>query len=299
MRGKVPYRWVLRALLTSLLLMGGLSQPSASPPVDKSPTADRGDRPLIRVEGGVVTVNIAGASLEEVLREIRAQSRIRLVLHGSRPEKISAEFQAVPLDEALRRLIKTNFLLVYAPDGDLAEVWVLREPGERILSGESGSLDSLIGELQRGEPAQRWRAALALGEFKNEQALAPVIGALEGDDAPEVRQAAISALEDLGGHKAIAALAAAVSGDSDDSVRLSAVEALARLGGPEAIEPLTRALRADAEFLVRYEALVNLAELGDDRVRGSLLQALDDPEESIREKAQEILQRHSAGSREP
>ena len=77
------------------------------------------------------------------------------------------------------------------------------------------------------------------------------------------------------------------------------MEALAKLGGPEAIEPLTRALRADAEFLVRYEALVNLAELGDDRVRGSLLQALDDPEEFIREKAQEILQQHSAGGREP
>jgi len=251
------------------------------------------------VEEGVVTVKIAGTSLEEVLREISTQSRIRLVLHGSRPETISAEFQAVPLDEALRRLIKANFLLLYSPDGHLAEVWVLRQPGERILAGERESLESLIGELQRGEPAQRWRAALALGDFKNEQALAPVIGALEGDDAPEVRQAAISALEDLGGQQAIAALAAAVSGDSDDSVRLSAVEALAKLGGPEAVEPLTRALRADAEPFVRYQALVNLAELGDDRVRGSLLQALDDPEEFIREKAAEILQLHSTGGREP
>jgi HEAT repeat protein len=293
------HRWVLRALLTSLLLIGGLGRPVAGQSVDKSPIAGGGDPPFIRVEEGVVTVKIAGASLEEVLNEIRAQSRIRLVLHGSRPETISAEFQAVPLDEALRRLIKANFLLLYSPDGQLVEVWVLRQPGERILAGERESLDSLIGELQRGEPAQRSRAALALGEFKNKQALAPVMGALEGDDAPEVRQAAISALEDLGGQQAIAALAAAVSGDSDDLVRLSAVEALAKLGGPEAIEPLTRALRADAEFLVRYEALVNLAELGDDRVRGSLLQALDDPEEFIREKAQEILQQHSAGGREP
>ena len=267
--------------------MGGLRQPVAGQFADKSSTAGGGDPPFIRVEEGVVTVNIAGASLEEVLNEIRAQSRIRLVLHGSRPDTISAEFQAVPLDEALRRLIKANFLLLYSPDGQLVEVWVLREPGERILAGESESLDSLIGELQRGEPAQRWRAALALGEFKNEQALAPVIGALEGDEAPEVRQAAISAL------------AAAVSGDSDDFVRLSAVRALAKLGGPEAVEPLTRALRADAEFLVRYEALVNLAELGGERVRGSLLQALDDPEEFIREKAAEILQQHSTGGHEP
>jgi HEAT repeat protein len=77
------------------------------------------------------------------------------------------------------------------------------------------------------------------------------------------------------------------------------VEALAKLGGPEAVEPLTRALREDAEPVVRYEALVNLAELGDDRVRGSLRQALDDPEEFIREKAAELLQLHGTGGREP
>jgi hypothetical protein len=279
--------------------LGGLGRPVAGQSVEQFSPADGGDRPLIRVEDGVVTVKIAGASLGEVLKEIEAQSRIRLVLYGSRPETISAQFQAVPLDEALRRLIKANFLLVYAPDGDLAEVRVLREPGERILSEESGSLDSLIGELHRGEPAQRWRAVLTLGEFKNEQALVPVLEALQGDGAPEVRQAAISVLEDLGGQQAMAALAAAASGDSDDFVRLSAVEALAKLGGPEAVDPLTRALRVDAEPFVRYEALVNLAELGDDRVRGSLLQALDDPEEMIRDKAAEILQRQSAGDREP
>lgn len=293
------HRWVIRALLTTFLLMGGVGSPVAGQSVAQSPPAAGGDRPLIRVEEGVVTVKIAGASLEEVLKEISAQSRIRLVLHGFRPEPLSAEFQAVPLDEALRRLIKANFLLVYAPDGNLAEVWVLRKPGERTLSGERGSLDSLIGELQRGEPAQRSRAALALGEVKNEQALAPVIEVLEGDDAPEVRQAAISALEDLGGQQAIAALAAAVADDSDDFVRLSAVKALAKLGGPEAVEPLTRAVRADAEFLVRYEALVSLAELGDDRVREALLQALDDPEEMIRDKAAEILQRHGTGGHKP
>jgi hypothetical protein len=54
------HRWVLRALLTTFLLMGRLSQPSASPPADESHTADRGDRPLIRVEEGVVTADRQG-----------------------------------------------------------------------------------------------------------------------------------------------------------------------------------------------------------------------------------------------
>ncbi|MGB4780818.1 hypothetical protein, partial [Candidatus Methylomirabilis sp.] len=125
-----PHRWALRALLISLLLLSVLGQPRASPAIEASPPADGGARPLIRVEEGVVTVKIADAPLEEVLKEISAQSRIRLVLHGSRPELLSVAFQAVPLDEALRRLITANFLLLYSSDGDLAEVWVWRRAPE-------------------------------------------------------------------------------------------------------------------------------------------------------------------------
>jgi len=51
---------VLCALLTSLLLIGGLGHPLAIQFADTSPTADRGDRPLIRVEGGVVTADRQG-----------------------------------------------------------------------------------------------------------------------------------------------------------------------------------------------------------------------------------------------
>ena len=75
----------------------------------------------------MVSVKIAEAPLEEVLREISAQSRTRLVLHGPRPEKVSVEFQTLSLEEALRRLIKANFMLLHAPGtkGHVVEVWTL------------------------------------------------------------------------------------------------------------------------------------------------------------------------------
>jgi hypothetical protein len=250
------------------------------------------------VEKGVVSVKIAEASLEEVLREISLQSRIRLVLHGSRQEMISADFQLVPLDEALRRLLKENFLLLYGIDGELVEVWVLREPGRHLLSGENSSLDSLIIESQEEDAERRRKAVWLLGEFKDERALEAVIGALKGDADADVRQRAAWALEDLGGQRAIAALTEAVSGDSDESVRQRAAEALTKIGGDEAIEPLTRALREDPEPLVRYEALVNLAEIGGDHVTASLLQALDDPDELVWAKAEEILQIQGTRGRE-
>lgn len=98
----------------------------------------------------MVTINVAGASLEEVLQEISAPSRIRVVLYDFRPEPISAAFQAVPLEEAVRRLVQGNFLLLYGPHGDLEEVWVWRAPDARSVAGERESLESLIEELAGG-----------------------------------------------------------------------------------------------------------------------------------------------------
>ncbi|MGB4781237.1 HEAT repeat domain-containing protein, partial [Candidatus Methylomirabilis sp.] len=250
-------------------------------------------------EQGKVTVNLAGASLEAVLNAISAQSGIRLVLHGSRPDTISVAFQAVPLEEALRRLIQANFLLVYGPDGTLAEVRVLRAPDESTLAEARETPESLIEQLEGAEPAQRRRVVLALGESRDAQAVEPLVKALEEDDAPEVRQAAVSVLEKVQGPQAVAALADAVSKDSDQAVRLSAVKALAKRGGPEAVDALTQALQADAEPSVRHEALVSLAEWGDDQVSDALQQALDDPEAFIRDKAAELLHRRSTAGREP
>ena len=303
-------RWLLRALLASLVLLGLLSYLLATPAIAQLPSAGGGEHPLIRVEEGVVSVKIAEAPLEEVLREISAQSRTRLVLHGPRPEKISAEFHSLSLEEALRRLIKANFLLLYAPgtNGHLVEVWTLSlatpltssppealEPAQHILSGENASLNALVVELQKGNVEQRGRAVLALGELQDERALESVIEALEGDEDTAVRYQATWALQDLGGQRALTALAEAVYRDSDDFVRQSAVEALARLGGQEVVEPLSWALREDPEPSVRYEALMNLAEIGGDRVRDILRQALDDPEELVRAKGAEILHLQGAG----
>jgi hypothetical protein len=302
--------WLLRALLASLVLLGGLSHPWGTPGIAQLPSVGGDERPLIRVEAGRVSVKIAGAPLEEVLREISAQSHAKLVLHGPRPEKVSAEFESLSLEEALRRLIKANFVLLYTPgtDGPLVEVWALtlgtpsaslppatQEPVQHILSGESASLDALIVELHRGNATQRGRAVLALGELQDERAVELVIEMLEEDVDPKVRHHATWALKDLGGPRALAALAEALYKDSDNFVRQSAVDALARLGGEEAIEPLSWALKKDPEPFVRYEALMNLAEIGGDRMRDILRQALDDPEELVRAKGAELLHLPGAG----
>jgi hypothetical protein len=307
-------RWSLQALFASLVLLVLLSYPLATRAIAQLPSVSSDERSLVRVEEGAVSIKIAGAPLEEVLREISAQSRTKLVLHGPRPEKVAAEFQSLSLEEALRRLIKANFLLLYAPgtNGRLVEVWTLspgtflnspspaaREPAQQILSGENASLNALVSELQMGNAEQRGSAVLALGELQDERALESVIEALEGDEDTAVRYRATWALQDLGGQRALTALAEAVYKDSDDFVRQSAVDVLARLGGQEVVEPLSWALREDPEPSVRYEALVNLAEIAGDRVRDILRQALDDPAEPVRAKSAELLHLQGAGGDKP
>jgi hypothetical protein len=250
----------------------------------------------------MVSVKIAGVSLEEVLKEISSQSGVRLVLEGSRQEEISAEFDSVPLEEALRRLIKENFLLLYGAEGQLVEARVLgvespfpsppmvRESEQRIVSEESESFESLVVDLEGGDSERRGRAVLLLGESKDDRALEPAIGALERDEDADVRRRAVWALGDLGGERAKAALAEAVFGDRDESVRNMAVEALAQVGGMEAIEPLTQALREDPDSFVRYKALVSLAEMAGDVAQGAIRQALNDPDELIWAKAEEMLE---------
>lgn len=282
-------RWFYRVLLSSLVLIGRLSHPLASPPVGEAMPNAGSKRPLIRVERGLVSAQIAKASLDEVLREISTQSRIGLVLDASRQERISANFQALPLDEALRILVKENFLLLYGIDGQLTGVWILRDPRQRLDSGASESFDSLLVALHSGDAERRKKAVWLLGELKDERALTAVLDALKGDGDAEVRQHAAWALENLGDHRAVDALTETVFGDSDGSVRQRAVEALARIDEHEALEPLTQALREDLEPFVRYEALVNLTEIGGDGGVDFLLQALHDPEELVRAKAEEML----------
>ena len=302
----------MRALLVSFVLTGWLCCCCVIPPHAQVWAAAGRDRPFIRVQEGLVHVSIQAVPLAEVLQEISLQSGIKVVFHSSRQTRVSAEFRGVPLEQALRQLIRENFLLLYAPDHHLLQAWVfdhghlsstrplaIQAPGPPPPPGDRGPFDVLIKRLKDGDAEQRGHAVLRLGESKDERALQSVIGTLQGDDDAGVRERAVWALEDLGGQRATAALEAALSADDDDSVRRRAVEAIAKIGGPQALEPITQALREDPDRFVRYEALLHLAEIGGDQGLGSLREALDDPDELIWAKAEELLSVQADHGREP
>ena len=89
------------------------------------------DERVIKYENDTLTVRLTKVQLSEVLDDVAHQSGAEV--HGElrSPHEISAEFDAVPLPEALHRLLgDQNFALVYGTGGKLRVVKLLgAQPG--------------------------------------------------------------------------------------------------------------------------------------------------------------------------
>jgi hypothetical protein len=106
------------ALLPRVLL----AAPSADSPPHTSPA-------VLTLQDGKLTAQIASLSLHQVMKEISRLSGAEVLWLGqAEEEQISAEFSAIPLAEALRRLLgEKNFMLFYVGAGRetrLAQIWI-------------------------------------------------------------------------------------------------------------------------------------------------------------------------------
>jgi hypothetical protein len=254
-------------------------------------SASAGDRYVIRVAEGLVSVEVERAPLRQVLGEISVRSGVTLLWLGSRDEEVSARFESVPLDQALSMLVRENFFLVYS--GQLperpVELWVFRrehagEPKTRRAADEPAGVEPPRHEQHAGRPLIR-----APEDSDDGPSAEAAIDALRTHEDVDARAQAVAALRDLGDRGAFAALSEAAASDTDESVRQEALAALAALGGRAAVEPLARALRRDPDPFVRYEAVVGLAEIGGARAGRLLVEALHDADELVRAKAEDLL----------
>jgi len=173
--------------------------------------------------------------------------------------------------------------------------------------------------LSDNESGIRQAAVAALGNIRDPAAIPPLAGCF-ADPAPEVRTAASRALAGMG-----AAALAPVIGATEDTrapVRIAALETLGQMRGAFVLRSLIRSLGDDDEqvrqvvskILVRlaqdphlpvFDVLTDIMAQADTNIRFYALEAIAgmhdlraldliylasyDPEESIRNKAQEIL----------
>ena len=133
----------------------------------------------------------------------------------------------------------------------------------------SQTIDTLIAQLHEmslDEPDEQFKAAIALGDVKDINALTRVINELvEAMDAKQAltRAHAAEALGKLKYPKAVPFLMKALN-DDYQLVRSYAARALGEIGDPIAIEPLVHTLGNDIFFGARAEAAQALRNLCQD-----------------------------------
>jgi len=95
---------------------------------------------LIRYQNDALTVRLTNVPVAEVLDELRRQTGAEIRGQPHTPGAVSAEFEAVPLGEALHRLLgDQNFALVFADNGRLKALRLLGEAEGLAAAPPSGA----------------------------------------------------------------------------------------------------------------------------------------------------------------
>ncbi|ALG82236.1 HEAT repeat domain-containing protein [Halanaeroarchaeum sulfurireducens] len=142
--------------------------------------------------------------------------------------------------------------------------------------------ETFVSDLTADAPELRMAAANVLGQIGSENAVRPLMSALDDRD-PRVRARAARALGQIGEPTAAGALANRLHGEPLP-VRREAADALGHLGGDDALEGLLTIVDADSEEL-RRTAATSLGRFGDERPIDALVDLLGDESDLVRRSA--------------
>jgi HEAT repeat protein len=104
-----------------------------------------------------------------------------------------------------------------------------------------------------------------------------------------IRTRAVCVLANMAGDDSIECLGDVLERDPNALVRHEAAFSLGQLGFEGGIKPLSHALKADPSFFVRHEAAIALGVIGSEKARDTLIVALGDSSEEVRESASVAL----------
>ena len=254
-------------LLSALAALALLLSPAFCSPGRTSETEPAAAAPkvVVTITGAQATIVAANQPLSKVLDEISRDARIAFAEDPAIGESlVSIEIRDVPLDQALRTLLKDFdvFFYYHAPANGAASaleaVWIY--PKDR-------------GEGLEPVPPEKWASTIELK------------GRLTSKD-PTVRADAIEALVARDRNGAAGAVLKALR-DSDEQVRTQALYAANSNGINLPAETLLTLARSDSSATVRVLALSGLE--GHPEASTAARDALQDPSPFVRSKATEML----------
>jgi HEAT repeat protein len=191
---------------------------------------------------------------------------------------------------------------------------------EALATIGAPAVDALIDALGSSSWNVRMNSAMALGTIRDVRAVEPLVRGLEQD----VKIQAVVALGEIGDKRAekplfdvlqdpndnvraFAAEALAKMGhmlpsiealdDTSEFVKRTAIKSLARFSDPRVIDHIGKPLRNAPDWMTRYLAAETLGNLGyeNDKMGAkadkTLTQALNDPQQQVREAAQDALKK--------
>lgn len=254
----------------------------------------------IHIAGRLLTAQVSGASLEQVLRAIGQEGGIKIVLQAPAEESVVVNLRGIPLDEGLRRILGArNFAFIYSDTASsrLTEVRIYPaqgiNPGHSIAASHHGLVEELppLALLYDEDPWVRREAVIDLQDTDGVKAIPTLAHILRDDPAASVRSAAARALGRTKSEVAIPALAAALLQDPRKQVREIAARALGSIAGVDAVPALIDALH-DGSSSVRAKAVKALGAIGDLRAESALVAvSMNDESDRVRDIAEESLPR--------
>jgi HEAT repeat protein len=104
-----------------------------------------------------------------------------------------------------------------------------------------------------------------------------------------IRTRSVCILANISRENAVKSIASVLKKDSDALVRHEAAFSLGQLGFTSALKPLLEAIETDPSLFVRHEAAIAVGVIGSEEGRLGLINALNDPDEEVRESVKIAL----------
>lgn len=269
----------------------------------------------VRVDNGLLELDVKEARLSDVLRAVAKEARIELSLRGNLDRPISRSFAGVPINRALRLLIgRTPHIIIQRSDQNetessrLVELRVFgqgqgqsglkridareekppKAPKAPAVEPKAPSEEQILAQLKEPNRARRFQAIGLTTKIDGETAGRILQQVVADDENPAVRAYAIRTLTGLGSQMSLPALEEGLL-DQDRAVRLEAIRAIARIDDDRAARSLERLIFDDPDPHIRRFAVQAIGLRRDESTRLILERAAQDPDAGVRKMVAHTL----------
>ena len=256
---------------TVLTLVGAVALVNAQDDRPQSQPPSRAGAPVIAADAGRLTARVKNLALGTVLAEVAAQTAIALVVAPEiEQDPVSADLRALPLDRALRELLKEYDTFIFygsatnAP-AELRGVWIYPKGAASMLQpvapeawASSHELKGLLAQSNATIREQTYEALMSRPDAESQDVVMRALrGASEFD--PDLRQRLLSSAISKGVVFPPDLLPLMAAADDSEVIRLMALDALATAAD---MKHVFQAALSDPSEAVRDRAAQILAQIG-------------------------------------